>query len=349
VGHDPLRRDEARQLFEAVRAGADEHLGILDGAPVLLVDLDAGDAPLPAVPPLLPAVVVGIGQRPASPLDLVGLDVVLTEAAGPGSIDHLGLDEAARSVLEAAEASPVAAVVLAQVLRLGEDVGLDRALAFESLAYSTLQASEAFAAWLGTRPEPRDDDVEAGRALVQLHRSDDELTIVLDRPERRNALGARLRDALSRALLDAACDPSLVRLHLRGAGPSFCAGGDLNEFGSAPDGGLAHLVRTTRSVGLLVAAQAAQITCHLHGACVGAGIEVPAFADHVLAAPGASFRLPEVAMGLIPGAGGTASIPARIGRHRTAWLGISGATIDVGVALGWGLVDGLEPDEPTTS
>jgi enoyl-CoA hydratase/carnithine racemase len=49
--------------------------------------------------------------------------------------------------------------------------------------------------------------------------------------------------------------------------------------------------------------------------------------------------LPEVGMGLIPGAGGTVSIPRRIGRHRTAWLALTGNTIDAGTALAWGLAD----------
>ena len=82
-----------------------------------------------------------------------------------------------------------------------------------------------------------------------------------------------------------------------------------------------------------------RITARLHGACVGAGIEVPAAAGRVVAAPGTVFRLPEVSMGLIPGAGGTATIPRRIGRQRAAYMAISGADIDLAATLAWGLVD----------
>ena len=57
------------------------------------------------------------------------------------------------------------------------------------------------------------------------------------------------------------------------------------------------------------------------------------------AAPGTVIALPEVSLGLVPGAGGTVSIPRRIGRHRTAALALSGATIDAATALAWGLVD----------
>ena len=62
------------------------------------------------------------------------------------------------------------------------------------------------------------------------------------------------------------------------------------------------------------------------------------------AAPGAFFQLPELGMGLVPGAGGTVSLPRRIGRQRTAWLALSGERIDAETALAWGLVDCIEAD-----
>jgi enoyl-CoA hydratase/carnithine racemase len=79
----------------------------------------------------------------------------------------------------------------------------------------------------------------------------------------------------------------------------------------------------------------------VHGACAGAGVELPAFAGRVIADPGTTFLLPELAMGLIPGAGGTVSLPRRIGRERTAKLALSGEPIDAKTALDWGLVDEL--------
>jgi enoyl-CoA hydratase/carnithine racemase len=77
----------------------------------------------------------------------------------------------------------------------------------------------------------------------------------------------------------------------------------------------------------------------VHGACIGAGVELPAFAGRVVARPDATFRLPEVSMGLVPGAGGTVSIPRRIGRERFAPWALAGETIDATTALSWGLVD----------
>jgi enoyl-CoA hydratase/carnithine racemase len=167
------------------------------------------------------------------------------------------------------------------------------------------------------------------------------LSVVLARPARRNAVDAAMRDALVEALSIAELD-STLRVVLRGDGPCFSAGGDLDEFGSATDPAAAHLVRVQASAGAVLHRIRDRVRVRVHGACFGAGVELPAFAGHVVAAVGTTFVLPEVAMGLLPGAGGTVSIPRRIGRHRTLWLALSGAPLDASVALAWGLVDELE-------
>jgi enoyl-CoA hydratase/carnithine racemase len=82
---------------------------------------------------------------------------------------------------------------------------------------------------------------------------------------------------------------------------------------------------------------------------VGAGVELPAFAGTVVAAENATFRLPEVAMGLIPGAGGTVSLPRRIGRWRTLYLALSGLSLNAASALAWGLADRVAPGAPSPS
>ena len=168
------------------------------------------------------------------------------------------------------------------------------------------------------------------------------LQVTLARPEVRNALNARMRDELYEALSIAVADATL-RVVLDGDGPSFCAGGDLNEFGSRPDPPQAHVLRLRRSVGLLLAHISDRVEAHVHGACRGSGVELPAFAGRVTAARDATFGLPEVALGLIPGAGGTVSISRRIGRWRTAQLALSGDVIDAATAHAWGLVDEVMP------
>jgi enoyl-CoA hydratase/carnithine racemase len=152
-----------------------------------------------------------------------------------------------------------------------------------------------------------------------------------------------LRDQLVEALLVASADPSIERVVLDGAGPSFCSGGDLAEFGTLPDPATAHLVRLTRSPARLLAELGPRVEARLHGACIGAGIELAAFAGRVVARPDTVISLPEVGLGLIPGAGGTVSLPRRIGRHRTAELALTGSPIDAATARHWGLVDAIDP------
>jgi enoyl-CoA hydratase/carnithine racemase len=211
----------------------------------------------------------------------------------------------------------------------------------ESFAYSMLLGGPEFRTWFDERGERSLPGLVAEPVLVR--RDGSRLMITLNRPERRNAYGRQLRDALADALRIALLDPEVERVVLDGAGPCFCAGGDLAEFGTTPDLATAHFVRTQGGAGLLLSALKDRVEVHLHGPCVGAGVELPAFAGAVIAAAGTTFRLPEVGMGLIPGAGGTVSIPRRIGRWRTLYLALTGRPLDAETALGWGLVDAVRP------
>jgi enoyl-CoA hydratase/carnithine racemase len=214
----------------------------------------------------------------------------------------------------------------------------DAGLWAESITYGLLQAGPEFARWAVGHPAPPGPP-EPDRPAVQLERRDTRVTVVLDRPEVHNALGTRLRDELVDALRAVAADPTITEVVLRGDGPSFCSGGDLREFGTFPDPVTAHAIRSTRLPARAVAAVRDRLRAEVHGACVGAGVELAAFAARAVAAPGTTFRLPEVGMGLIPGSGGTWSVPARVGRQRAAWLALSGASIDAQTALDWGLID----------
>ncbi|MFD4596428.1 enoyl-CoA hydratase/isomerase family protein [Streptomyces sp. NPDC058464] len=167
------------------------------------------------------------------------------------------------------------------------------------------------------------------------------MKLTFNRPWVRNAFDAATRDALCEALEVAVLDPTLTHVDLYGNGPAFCSGGDLSEFGTSSDPAEAHHIRIHRSPAALLQRCASKVTAHVHGPCVGAGVELAAFAGSITAAPNTTFQLPEISMGLIPGAGGTASLPARIGRERTAYLALSGTTTDVETALTWGLVDTL--------
>lgn len=248
--------------------------------------------------------------------------------------------EAARLTAHIASA-PVPAVALAWHLRATATLGVPDALAAESALYSALLGGADFARWLQARSAPRDAG-SPDRARVT--RVGDEVLITLARPGRRNAVDAAMRDALVDALEVARWDQR-TRVTIEAEGPSFSAGGDLDEFGTATDLARAHVVRVGRSVGRVLHEMRDRVIVRVHGACIGAGCEMPAFAGTVVAATSSTFRLPELGMGLIPGAGGTVSLPRRIGRARTAWLALTGDTIDAHTALEWGLVDALEASQ----
>ena len=254
----------------------------------------------------------------------------------------VGSEEEAALVVAAARRTPLAAMALVQLLRLSAGRSVEEGLVAESLVYSTLQNGPEFAAWLAARASRPRAEPGSGPAVL-VSRTGDRLDLVLNRPERHNAFSAEMRDALVEALALAAVDRSIREIVLTGRGPSFSSGGDLEEFGTRPDPATAHAIRSTRNAGRLLAACAERLRVEVHGTCVGAGMELPAFAGRLVARADASFQLPEVGMGLVPGAGGTVSIPRRIGPQRTAYLALTGARIDAALALRWGLVDAIVP------
>ena len=178
---------------------------------------------------------------------------------------------------------------------------------------------------------------------VRAQREGDTLRINFNRPQRHNAFSTDARAALLEALTVAQLDPSVTGIVLSGNGPSFCSGGDLAEFGTFADPASAHLARTRHSPALALDALTARLgrSCRaeVHGKVMGSGLEMAAFCGWVEARDDSVFGLPELGLGLIPGAGGTVSVTRRIGRWRTAYLLLSGHTVDVGTARTWGLVD----------
>lgn len=217
----------------------------------------------------------------------------------------------------------------------------------ESLAYSTLQAGPEFAQWLRERGPGRMPEIPDP---VRATRDGDVVRIAFNRPQRHNAFSTDARAALLEALAVAQLDPSVTGVVLSGNGPSFCSGGDLAEFGTFADPASAHLARTRYSPALALDALAARLgrACRadVHGRVMGSGLEMAAFCGWVSARDDAVFGLPELALGLLPGAGGTVSVTRRIGRWRTAYLVLTGRTVDAETATAWRLVDETWDQKP---
>ncbi|GAT06059.1 enoyl-CoA hydratase/isomerase [Mycolicibacterium fortuitum subsp. acetamidolyticum] len=272
------------------------------------------------------AVTFALTERPSTDRRTVTVDSV-----------QRALDE----LTERCQTWPQAAAVCDDVLRSLDPDGPTRAgVITESLAYSTLQSGGEFARWLADRgpatapllPDP-----------VQAHRDGNTLHVRFNRPQRHNAFSTDARGALLEALEVARLDPSVDEVVLGGNGRSFCSGGDLAEFGTFTDPASAHLARTRHSPALVLAELTERLgrrcRAEVHGQVLGSGLEMAAFCGWVRCHPDAVIGLPELALGLIPGAGGTVSITRRIGRWRTAYLVLSGRTIDAATALAWGLID----------
>lgn len=302
-------------------------IGAIDSAlPIALIDLaSVSESPAQIVLPACPVVGVGDPAHPLAPL----LDVVI---APPVTLEGL-----VRQVV----ANPQAAAVVTQLLRLLPSLAPADGLVAESLAYATLQGSAEHARWLAGRSATL-----AGEAgAVRLDRADDHLIVTLDRPGSGNAIDRAMRDALHEAFELAVLDNTIARVSLRGAGKAFSLGADLAEFGTTRDPATAHAIRQQTLPARMAARCADQLDAHVQGACVGAGLELAAWARRLTASPDAWFQLPELAMGILPGAGGCVSLVRRIGRHKTALLVLSGKRLSARHALAWGLVDAVV-DEP---
>lgn len=249
-------------------------------------------------------------------------------------------EAAAQPIIANIEANPKAAAVLVQLLRHIEGMADQGALLAESLTYGLLQGSAEHLTWRTVRQLVP----ATAPGTLSMQRNGDCLAILIDRPAAHNAIDQPMRDALREAFELAALDHSIQHVALRGAGRAFCVGADMSEFGTTLDPATAHAIRIATLPAHAIARCSERLHVHVQGACVGSGLEMAAFASRITASPSAWFQLPELAMGLIPGAGGCVSVMRRIGRRRAAQLILSGRRISATTALNWGLIDAIIDD-----
>jgi enoyl-CoA hydratase/carnithine racemase len=165
--------------------------------------------------------------------------------------------------------------------------------------------------------------------------------VVMNRPEKRNAMNQELLRALRDALREAAEAESVHCVVLRGEGPVFSAGVDLGEL--AAFAGEPSMLRPFRGVFLdcanLCEEMAKPVVCQIQRTCVGGALEVALGCDLRVASSDAQFGLPEVRFGLIPDVGGSTRLPAVVGLGRAKELIMTGRTIDAAEAERIGLVN----------
>lgn len=172
------------------------------------------------------------------------------------------------------------------------------------------------------------------------------LEIVLDRPDRYNAVDATLRDALI-DVMDHAAERGARALLVRGAGKGFCAGADLKEAGAAVAGVALERRMTLSSYRFARAV----LTCRVpvvtavHGACAGIGLTMALGADACLAAPDARFVAPFVPRGLVPDGAVARLLPRVIGFGRAREHLLLGRPIGADDAVTMGMVTRVVPED----
>src|SRR5665213_1627894 len=165
--------------------------------------------------------------------------------------------------------------------------------------------------------------------------------VVLNRPEKRNAMSQALLVELSGALRAAGDDASVHCVVLRGEGAVFSAGVDLGELASFA--GDPSVLRPLRNVFLdcanLCEAMPKPVICQIHRACFGGALEIALGCDLRIASDDAQLGLPEVKFGIIPDVGGSSRLPAVVGLGRAKELVMTAQTIDAAEAQRIGLVN----------
>jgi 2-(1,2-epoxy-1,2-dihydrophenyl)acetyl-CoA isomerase len=191
-------------------------------------------------------------------------------------------------------------------------------------------------------PQP----AQAGPVLLE-GKHDGIATLVMNRPDRLNALNNELAMAVNDALGRLAKDESVVVVVITGAGRAFCAGGDLGALGKGHQTGatqeLEPLLRAGMQMVLKMRTMPQPVIAAVNGAAAGAGMNIALAADIRIAAEEATFGQNFSRVGLFPDYGGTFFLPQLVGPAKAAELFYTGDMIDAKTALAIGLVNQVVP------
>ena len=180
--------------------------------------------------------------------------------------------------------------------------------------------------------------------LVVAQREGPLLILTLDRPEKRNALSAALRRALLDALAKDKADPDTRVVLLRGAGgKAFAAGADVEEL-AARSTLEQRAFLAPPHIYSAVSEHPKPVIAAIDGLALGAGLELAMACDLRVATPRSKLGQPELALGIIPGGGGTQRLPRLVGRGRASRMVLTGEAVDAETARAWGLVDEVAED-----
>jgi E-phenylitaconyl-CoA hydratase len=175
-------------------------------------------------------------------------------------------------------------------------------------------------------------------STIDIRVEDAVAVLTLNRPDKRNAINDEMREEMTAAFERFGAEPAIRVVVLTGAGPAFCAGGDLT-MAMPPDPQRPRIVESLDRFEKPVIAA-------INGLAFGGGLELALACDLRIAAHGARFALPEVRIGSLPGSGGTQRLPAVVGPTLAAQMILTGEPIDAAHALAAGLISQLcAPEE----
>ena len=164
--------------------------------------------------------------------------------------------------------------------------------------------------------------------------------VTLNRPHVLNRYNVKMRDEMYEVLSAIRDDSDVQVVIFSGAGErAFCVGADLSEFGTSPSPVIARQVRWERDVWGLMNSLKQPLIAALHGYVLGSGMEIALLCDIRIASSDAVFGMPEVALGMIPAAGGSQTLPRTVGVGRALQLLLGCEYIDSEEALRIGLVN----------
>jgi enoyl-CoA hydratase/carnithine racemase len=170
--------------------------------------------------------------------------------------------------------------------------------------------------------------------------------VTLNRPRVLNVYSVQMRDDLYEVLNAIKADDEIRVVIVKGAGEkAFCAGADLSEFLTAPSVVKARQIRVLRDLWGLFRSMPQPLIAALHGYVLGSGMEIALFCDIRIAAENVIFGLPEMGLGIIPGAGGTQTLPRVIGLSRSLDMLLTNRRMDAQEALNAGLVSRVVPGD----
>jgi len=174
-------------------------------------------------------------------------------------------------------------------------------------------------------------------AVTDLTREGDIAVLTIDSPPV-NALSADVRNGLRDGVQQAAADPAVKAIVLICAGRTFIAGADISEFGKPTKGATLPEIQGALEGG------PKPVIAAIHGTALGGGFETALMCHYRVAVPSAKCGLPEIKLGLIPGAGGTQRLPRLSGVENALSAILSGTPFGAKQALEWGVIDALVED-----